>query len=568
MSTESLLSIISPCTEENNTEICLKQRELFDFLQKQRNGRSIMLYGKTSFQPGFLLFHSILVPTAEIDNAESDALIDWRAPPISWSCDVIEGGGESPCVRFDTGHFQFGTKPLKNDQRLVFHRSFSGREEDKNYFEIAQFLTHAHDLHWTPERRAWCRFDEHGDIDEVIHWLEDDDSNIATCIYIDRDVLEKQMSATGTLLVQMFDSVRKTMDFQGWKHNEDEEKWTTRDDDKELYYRAYVGQRASRFLGTQIVRPRRTAEELGICLKQREAQPKQYESFITLDYKNKRIATVNCGPESTVWRSDESSSLPSEISPVFFKADVLEKYKSDPGKYQIEDDESISCRNAWCLPFHVNPAGQIQAYLKDLRDLPHSEQVYWRSFNEAPKAGISKKDYLVDVKGEFYEEPDNLRDLKAVLWELRRTGVQWFRLRDSELVAQIHYPLTNANKSWSDVLGLLSKVVVEGLEKGFFKEKARESNVQGDLKWGSIRWLQEAMKGSGVEEERVNEVVEPLRELWKLRNTLSAHVATGNAAAKRRSSLLKRHTTPRGHIEYLCGQLLHALQVLREIYPS
>ena len=563
MNTGSLLSIISPCTEENDTELWLRQRELFDFLQEQRSGRSIMLYGTTRFKPSFL-FHSILVPAAEIDDAGSDELIDWRAPSISWSCDVMEGGGKPPSMTFDIGHFQFGDKPLKNDQRLVFPRSFSGREEDKDYFEIAQFLTHAHELHWIPERRAWCRFNEHGDIDKVIHWLENDSCN-ATCICIDRNLVEKQMSASGTLLVQVFESTRKTMDFQGWDRNGEE--WITRDDEKELYYRTYMEQHASRLWGTQIVRPSRTAEQLGIFLKQRETQPKHYESFITFDYKNKRIAEVNCGPESTVWRCNESSPLPSEVSPVFFRADVLEKYKSDPDKYQIEDDESISCRDVWYLPFHVNPAGQIQTYLKDLRDLPHSEQRYWRSFNEEPRAEISRRAYVVDVEGEVYEEPDHLRDLKAILGELRKTGVQWFRLRDSELVKQIHYPLTNSNKAWGDVLGLLSKVVVEGLKESFFKGKAKKSGVEGDPKWGSVRWLQEAMKADGVDNEVINEVVRPLDELRKLRNKLSAH-SEGSEAAKLRKDLRRQHTSPHRHIEHLCGQLLRTLRTLQGIYPS
>jgi hypothetical protein len=48
---------------------------------------------------------------------------------------------------------------MRNGQKLVFHRSFEGRIEDRNYFEIARFLLEAHDHHWVPERRAWCRFD-------------------------------------------------------------------------------------------------------------------------------------------------------------------------------------------------------------------------------------------------------------------------------------------------------------------------------------------------------------------------------------------------------------------------
>jgi hypothetical protein len=46
----------------------------------------------------------------------------------------------------------------------------------------------------------------------------------------------------------------------------------------------------------------------------------------------------------------------------------------------------VSCRSAWHLPgYDVNEAGQIHAYICDLRQLPYSEQLYWQSFNVEPK---------------------------------------------------------------------------------------------------------------------------------------------------------------------------------------
>ena len=94
-------------------------------------------------------------------------------------------------------------------KQLVFGWSFDGRTEDKRYFEIAQFLAHGHGLHWTPERRAWCKFDDDGDIEDVIVWSEEEGRGgygTAVCIEVKRDVMEMQMSATSTVLVQMFDS--------------------------------------------------------------------------------------------------------------------------------------------------------------------------------------------------------------------------------------------------------------------------------------------------------------------------------------------------------------------------
>jgi len=64
--------------------------------------------------------------------------------------------------------------------------------EDKHYYEIAQFLTQAHNLHWTPERRAWCPLDGNGDVEDVIKWTEAPGRSgyeTATCITIDREVV-------------------------------------------------------------------------------------------------------------------------------------------------------------------------------------------------------------------------------------------------------------------------------------------------------------------------------------------------------------------------------------------
>jgi hypothetical protein len=44
----------------------------------------------------------------------------------------------------------------------------------------------------------------------------------------------------------------------------------------------------------------------------------------------------------------------------------------------------IDCRGGWSLrDFDTNEAGQVHAYICDLRNLPYQEQLYWKSFNES-----------------------------------------------------------------------------------------------------------------------------------------------------------------------------------------
>jgi hypothetical protein len=139
--------------------------------------------------------------------------------------------------------------------------------------------------------------------------------------------------------------------------------------------------------------------------------------------------------------------------------------------------------------------------------------------------------------------------------------VKWFTLRDLNLVDQLHYPLTSSSKTWSDVLIVLAKLVIEGLEKKYFEERAKSKGAKGDPKLGSIRWVQEAMKSSGISDEIVDEAISPLRTVQDLRTKLAAH-SSGGEAATIRADLLREHKTPRLHIEHLCSQLVQSLHLL------
>ena len=565
---EKLLRIVTPVGEDDQGfRAWSEQSSFLDLLAEQRKGASTILYG-SSFNHGSLLIQSILVPMEDLKSVAPKDMIHWNWPLASWSCGLVYGGGRPPRVEYSQPLEGIEPSGFQRGQQLVFHRSFEGRTVDKQYYEIAQFLTHAHDLHWTPERRAWCRFDKDGDVENVITGEEElgrSSYESATCIFIKRDVLEMQMSATSSALVQMFDLTSVRDGFVSWQEGEDS---STRDQELGLYFCSHrEGRNGSWIRGMQVIRPRLSSEGFGKCLYEKDRQPKQYASFITHDWKNQSIAEVSCAPDAMASYFDEGSPLPFQTSPVFFKAAVLDKYKADPDKYSVEA-RSISCRNAWHLStYDINEAGQVHTYIKYLGDLPYSEQLYWKSFNEDPKGPISQRAIATDFKGECYEGPDPLRDLQAILNELHTSSVKWFKLREPDLVKQLHYPLTLSAKTWSDILIALAKLVVEGLEKRFFEEQAESKGANGDPKWGSIRWVQEAMKFSGASDETIDEVIVPLRIVQELRTKLGAH-SGGSEAASIRADLLRKHKTPRLHIEHLSGQLVRSMDLLRKLWQQ
>jgi hypothetical protein len=563
MCLEKLLKIVTPVKEgEEKFNEWSKQFYFFNLLADQQLASSLILYG-TSFNHGSLLIKSILVPIKDLDKAGPEDMTRWDSPYESWSCGLVYGGGRPPRLEYSEPLSRCSPDAFKNGQQLVFGRSFVGRTLDKDYYEIAQFLTHAHNLHWTPERRAWCRLDEAGDIEEVIKWSEQPGRSgyeAASCITIDREVIEMQMSATETALVQLFDVACIGENFSGWNERKEV---AVENSGSHLYFRSHLeGANGSWSRGVQIIRPRLNSEGFGKRLYDKDREPKQYASFITLDWKNNMIVEVGCVPAAMASYFDTDSSLPFEISPVFFNAAVLDKYKADPDKYALKH-RSISCRNAWHLQtYDVNSAGQVHTYLKYLGDLPYSEQLYWRSFNEEPKSSISQRAFTTDFKGEWSDHHDPLQQLQTYLNELHRYGVAWFTLREPALVDQLHYPLTPSDKTWNDVLLALAKLIVEGLERKHFVALAKSKGSNGDPKWASISWVKEAIKASGASSEIIDEVILPLRKLHDLRTKLGAH-SSGNEAASTRADLIRKYKSSRSHIEHLSDELLRSLQLLR-----
>jgi hypothetical protein len=565
MCLEKLLRIVTPVNEgEEGFRVWSEQSSFLDLLAEQRNGQSIILYS-SSFNHGSLLLYSILVPIKDLDAVKLDEIIHWSDMHDSWTCGLVYGGNQPPHLEYSTPLSSIQPTAFQGGQELVFSRSFDGRTEDKDYYEIAQFLTHAHNLHWTSERRAWCRFDENGDVEDVIKWTERlgrSGDETAMCIVTDREIMEMQMSATQCALVQMFDVTSVGSNFHVWDKGEDS---SVENQELGLYYHSHrEGANGSWIRGVQIIRPRLTSEEFGKYLYKKSRQPKRYESFLAQDWKNKRIAEVSCAPDALASYFQADSPLPFQTSPVFFNAAVLDKYKADPEKYSLEH-RSVSCRNAWHLKtYDVNDAGQVHTYIWYLGNLPYSEQLYWKSYNEKPKGPISKRAFTTDFEGTCYDGPDPLRDLQAMLTELHTSGLKWFTLREPNLVSQVHYPLTTSAKTWNDTLLTLAKLVVESIERKHFEEYARNNGATGDAKWGSIRWVQEAMKTSGTPDEIIEEVIVPFRTVQELRTKLGAH-SGGSEAGSIRACLLRKYKTPRLHIEHLCGQLMRSLNVLRQM---
>jgi hypothetical protein len=259
----------------------------------------------------------------------------------------------------------------------------------------------------------------------------------------------------------MFDFTRCDLStFGGWSNLSG----PTRLVDGDPFYRMVVEPGyASYIRGCQLVRAAVSKEEVI-----RRSSPgtrrevRQYASFIAHDWKNGAIREISCGPGHTA-NSFTESKLPFELSPAFFRPDVLIKYKADSDKYRLED-RSISCRGAWHLQtYDVNDAGKVHTYLVYLRSLLCDEQQHWKAYNE--EAPISKRALGTDFEGRRDLEYDPLVSLRSVIQELHRKHVPGWTLRAEELIDHVRYPVTSSADEWSNEVPHLDQLVVEGFEE-------------------------------------------------------------------------------------------------------
>jgi len=537
-------------------EAWLGNRDALEFVAVDASRPEIVIYAVTDH----VFIHGILVPSALASPPDTDDLMLWNFnASSSWGVSFCSSDPSS--IRVSEPPGTTGSRTLDRGEQLVFARFFEGRLEDKGYFDILQKFTHVCGLHFVREKKAYCRLDGRGDVEEVISFLslEGKERGVnGAVITVRRDALDEYMVLTRSALVRTFDFTRfDASRFYGWQDA------PTFESKGDLFYRSVVQPGNGSYLrGCQIVRPGVTAKDVFERYSFGRGKHAQYASFIAMDWKNKVVREISCAPGETGNYFTESA-LPFETSPAFFRSEVLQKYKADSEKYRLEA-RSISCRGTWHLQtYDINEEGQVHTYLVDLRNLPYEEQLYWKSCNEKPRGTISKRALTTDFEGRWDASYDPLESLKQLTCELDRDRVPWWSLRSEGLIEKVHYPVTQSADEWADELLRLDQLIVEGLEVKWLRRRAESLGRKPDAKLASVALLGECLVGLGFDEGRTHGVVGPLRALHSLRSKLRGH-ASGREAVQITSDVLSKFRSFREHFRDLCAQCDKALGLVRE----
>jgi hypothetical protein len=507
----------TPPSEPHDRTGWVEGRDVIGFLQNSATGDVPVCFLRRDF-----FIYAVLVPEEILVGDYADDLMKWNFPVShGWEYMAHDTDGDIEAIVHAPGQV-VGSAALNHAEPIIYERSFSRRGPDQSYVEANQKLIHLTDLHWLDDRNSFCRLDEHGDIVDAIKLHQQEPGLLCT---IDIETLHRYLAITRQALVQLFD-VHRCVDWSQWRFYESRDQEETRRFRMEnliiekVVLRSTEGVDRTTFRGVQILRAPSETGERRRLLRGTAGDEERQESFIIHDLRSGQIREY---PSSG---GGEDQSIPPELlSPAFFRPQVLDRYKADPEKYVLTLS-TIECRGVWFLrSYDVNDAGQVYAYLKDLWSLPHSEQRYWRVFNEKPEAGITERSISQDFLAQPWLGPDPLRDLQWLLREFplaKHNGIDtpmWsLNTADSgRVLARLHYLHTESRKEWQGQVLELRKVVVEGLQTKALQRVAQALNCYNE-EWGSIKLLQACLQKRGVQDSTVQQVHDPLYDLNRLRS--------------------------------------------------
>ncbi|OOG38614.1 hypothetical protein [Rhodanobacter sp. C05] len=542
------LKAISQAPASGEAEWLVAAEDSVKFLKENAQCEELVIFASG---PATLI-HAVLAPLKQVTPADQkDLMHTFVQTDESWVIQKSYGGGEGHRVYLEAP-LRSG-KSLLGGEKLVFRRSFTGVQKGESPVELSQKLVHALGLHFVLERNAYCRLDDRGDIEDVIRVIRTELSpgrESLTAVTILAKDISTYMTLADMALVYFFDFTRfKSGAFNRWGDHPRIERKAP-----DLFYHGGSIGNASYVNGRMIARSTIPLEQLIDDWKE-ESNPtrkKEYATFKIFDRKSGVEVETSCAPES-LSNYFQKSDLPWEISPAFFRPDVLHRFKADPEKYSL-DDRYISCRNAWYLKsYDINEAGQVHAYIGDLARLPIEEQRYWQSFNEWPKGTISKRAHENDILGEFSSEYDPLHLLKYKIGKLNAAPPDWWQPRGEAQIDAARYPATDSTLEWANEILAFDQLLVEGFQLKPLRKLLEDRGGKADASWASLRVIAEILVVSGKTVDDAKALLKPLSRLHALRSILKAHSSV-EEKNKEEQEARAAYGTLRAHFKDLAGQ--------------
>jgi len=284
---------------------------------------------------------------------------------------------------------------------------------------------------------------------------------------------------------------------------------------------------------------------------------RQYQSFIVGVDKDGHDIALSCAPEVS-----ESKFL----VPVWFRAEVLKKYQSEPERYDVSDGQ-VRSQGRWHLAVDNDHKDHVAVFLGDLQMLPEKEQLHWRAHNIVPPARLSETAVRRSLKGEWTSaERPELRFARAYeefMQFFEKLGFYVIRplaLDDEHCLKTLHVPYTESVMDFDNEIVKLTKLLVDSINVSEV-----EKHITVEENEPSISKLEKYLKVKGRTD--FEQHIALLRDLQRYRSQ-NASRRRGKDAYKSFAKLAPGVSSRRDVLAAILVKAIALLGYLREVHTT
>ncbi|MBP7864267.1 hypothetical protein KA183_21450, partial [bacterium] len=406
---------------------------------------------------------------------------------VSW--DLLHGHGQPDAIVYHEGkkeiveYLRYGNE--EGIEPLVLDRRFHGIRPDHK--EISEEFRLFHDLFYDKKSDEFYKFNDAGD-EELIAKITENSVEIRL------KEIRQFIAAKEMVLVLQFDFRESSA------HNLSKLEITGTVEDKHNSVMTWginfgnlrIGKSESfsRLLGKRYIEPL-PKKQSGLWAFGKE-EPDQFVEFIIGQDEHGKNIFHTSDPDTLGNNFGANSDEPHYLTPVQFKLDVLDKYYSQSGKYRVEDSV-LWCGSLWSLYIDNHHDDKVFAWLGDLgRDLPYSEQLFWRAHNVPPNEKMSDTFYGRQILAKFTnsDRPEHLFQLKyRELGEASDKYIGWrilkpLRQPDQHHLHGIRLPLNNEQGEFDALVLGLTKLLIDSINERKLNEnitKVEKESIKGSI---------------------------------------------------------------------------------------
>ena len=233
-----------------------------------------------------------------------------------------------------------------------------------------------------------------------------------------------------------------------------------------------------------------------------------------------------CNPDRLANFFGANPGSPFYLTRVYFTLAVLDKYRDQPSRYDVESG-CLRCKNngrvLWCIPIDNHGQKCVSAWLGDLGHLPYQQQLHFASCN-ITKGEMSSTFFKTQLEAEFCESNHPVEVFKNSYYRLREVG--WETLAwhfflplaegDRHYMSSLKLLTHDEQKEFDEQVLALTKILIDSLNEEKFRNFVPGA---GDIH--GIALLAEVCKQQNIPD--ADRHIQFLRKLQKVRSTSVAH---------------------------------------------